>query len=378
MDGIIGMPEWFEQMWAEVSNADLTLTKEKMRSDLKALSTLDKGVELIRVIINSYGGDVNHALSMHDLLVQHPAKVETIVGGMSASAATLIAQAASPGMRKISENAFYLAHRARGCASGTVTVIQAYASMLGKIDERIAAIYARHSGRSAQDHLTEMSLGNEEGEWLTAEETKDKGYADQVIEMVGLPASAMARYGEELLRQSGIYKLPQGYLPAEPANSRLEGMFSKIISMLTPTALPEPKQATMLTKSTHPALLNALGFETLIVDEQEGAHLQAFALTAIEARLAALPVELAPALNLAVLLEASQLLPGATQEATIQAVADEITRLRQLPGAVIPRTQHEEDPLTPEPVAPWEDPNRSYNQAIKGLRPVQRRHPKPA
>src|SRR5699024_7109121 len=70
----------------------------------------------ITVNINSPGGLVNDGLAIHDALAQHPARIVTKVYGMTASAATIIAQAGD--QRLMSRNALYLVHQAWGMALG--------------------------------------------------------------------------------------------------------------------------------------------------------------------------------------------------------------------------------------------------------------------
>lgn len=396
IEGIIGMPEWMEQWFTEVDNPDLTLTKEKMRADLKALKGLDEDVELINVIINSPGGFVDHAITIYDLLVSHPAKVKTIIGGMSASAATIISHAADPGMRYISDTAFFLPHRARGYASGTVSDIQSYANTLAKIDERIAKIYSRHSGRSIEEHLADMSKANEEGEWLTAEEAVAAGYADERTNVAELPAAATARFGREALAAAGIKNLPTGYAAdSDPTGvlskwiARLETTMNKGLSALekavTPTALPQPKTVIMLTKATHKNLLNALNLDQLEQDEQKGVYLNPEQLTTLQNALASAATAQVTA--------ETTLNERNTQLAELQAAAGlevedssspadnhtalvaEINRLRELPGAAVPRTRAAGDPGSEQGVPVWEDPDRDYNKALVGLRPKQTRVP---
>ena len=85
------------------SDQDSKNTKEKMKKELKKIA--DIKAKNIVVNINSLGGDVNHGLAIHDLLAQSKAKVTTNVNGMTASVATIIAQAGN--VRKISDNAFF-------------------------------------------------------------------------------------------------------------------------------------------------------------------------------------------------------------------------------------------------------------------------------
>ena len=77
----------------------------------------------IVVDIRSTGGDVNDALLIHDALCSLDAHITTRCYGYTASAATIIAQAASPGCREISANALYLIHTAICAAEGNAAEI---------------------------------------------------------------------------------------------------------------------------------------------------------------------------------------------------------------------------------------------------------------
>ncbi len=106
IEGTIGVPEeWqFEEPDARVA------TYERFRDTLRRIAE----IEAPEVVVNirSTGGDVNDALLIHDALRQLPARVTTRCYGYTASAATIIAQAASEGCRLLSANALYLIHTA--------------------------------------------------------------------------------------------------------------------------------------------------------------------------------------------------------------------------------------------------------------------------
>ena len=88
IEGTIGVPEeWqFEEPDARVA------TYERFRDTLRRIAE----IEAPEVVVNirSTGGDVNDALLIHDALRQLPARVTTRCYGYTASAATIIAQAA--------------------------------------------------------------------------------------------------------------------------------------------------------------------------------------------------------------------------------------------------------------------------------------------
>lgn len=143
IEGTIGVPEeWqFDQPEARVA------TYEKFRDTVQRIAGID--APQIVVDIRSTGGDVNDALLIHDALCSLDAHIITRCYGYTASAATIIAQAASPGCREISANALYLIHTAICAAEGNAAEIAGKLDLLRQTDTRIAAVYAARSGRPA-------------------------------------------------------------------------------------------------------------------------------------------------------------------------------------------------------------------------------------
>lgn len=75
--------------------------------------------------------------------------------------------------------------------------MEARAELLRKTDERLAHLYAMHSGREAEEFASLMAENNGEGRWLTAEETLQAGLADKIIDNVFV--GSLVPEGEEVL-----------------------------------------------------------------------------------------------------------------------------------------------------------------------------------
>jgi len=191
IDGIIG-----EDFFEEGDN-----TKQAMRNQLKAVDSIQ--ADRIVVNISSLGGDVDHGLAIHDLLASHPAQVETNVIGMTASAATIIAQAGD--VRKMSDNGLYLIHKAWTIGMGNANDFEALVGDLRKLDERIANIYSKRSGFDKDDFMSLMNESNGDGIWISADEAKEYGLIDEITE----PMKAAA-YSLKDFRKAGI-KAPENY-----------------------------------------------------------------------------------------------------------------------------------------------------------------------
>ena len=187
IEGTIGIPEeWqFDDPEARVA------TYERFSGVLQRIA----GIEAPEVVVNirSTGGDVNDALLIHDALRQLPARITTRCYGYTASAATIIAQAASAGCREISANALYLIHTAICSTEGNAAEIAGKLDLLHQTDERIAAVYAARSGRPAAEFETLMAENNGNGRWLSPEEAVAAGLADKVVETTERPAPSLAR-----------------------------------------------------------------------------------------------------------------------------------------------------------------------------------------
>lgn len=191
IEGTIGVPEQhqFENASTRVATFE-TFRKEVARiAEINATNVV--------VNIRSTGGDVNDALLIYDALQGLDARITTRCYGYTASAATIIAQAANEGCREISTNAMYLIHKSTCAIEGNSASLEARAELLRKTDERLAHLYAMHSGREAEEFASLMAENNGEGRWLTAEETLQAGLADKIIDNVFV--GSLVPEGEEVL-----------------------------------------------------------------------------------------------------------------------------------------------------------------------------------
>ena len=176
IEGVIGVPE--ESQFDNASSSVATF--EAFRQEVERI----KRVAATSVVVNirSTGGDVNDALLIYDALQSLDAKITTRCYGYTASAATIIAQAANEGCREISSNALYLIHNSCCAIEGNASSLEARAELLRKTDERLAHLYAQHSGHAVEEFVALMAENSGEGRWLTAEETLAAGLADKIID----------------------------------------------------------------------------------------------------------------------------------------------------------------------------------------------------
>lgn len=174
IEGTIGVPE----TWQFDEPAERVATYERFRETVARIAAID-APEVV-VTIRSTGGDVNDALLIHDALRQLGGRITTRCYGYTASAATIIAQAASEGCRELSANALYLIHRASCAAEGNADDLGAQLELLHTTDERLAALYAARSGRPAGEFEALMAENGGNGRWLSPDEAIAAGLADRI------------------------------------------------------------------------------------------------------------------------------------------------------------------------------------------------------
>lgn len=211
IDGLIGIPEG----WAFDDDTQRAATYDSFRSQVDRIGR--SGARRIEVNIRSVGGNVHDALLIYDALcalAADGAEITTSCHGYVASAATVIAQAATSGRRLVSENALYLIHNATAVLEGNSLDAGRTARLLDKTDERIAQVYADRSGLPAGHFRELMAREGGRGEWLSAAEAVTAGLADRVSRRS--PLAAVRDRVADTVRNLFGTPAPLPALPAVP------------------------------------------------------------------------------------------------------------------------------------------------------------------
>ena len=198
IEGTIGLAE-SEQF---ANSAHSIATYERFREEIDNI----KSIEANEIIVNirSTGGDVNDALLIYEALTALDTKIITRCYGYTASAATIIAQAASKGCREIASSALYLIHLSSSVIEGNAADMAERIELLQKTDERIAQLYAQRSGREKESFEVLMAQNGGRGRWLSPEEVVDAGLADTIIG------------GDESVKSRGLWaKVKEWFLPSD-------------------------------------------------------------------------------------------------------------------------------------------------------------------
>jgi ATP-dependent Clp endopeptidase proteolytic subunit ClpP len=141
---------------------------------MRDLAALEGDIELH---LNSPGGDVHDGIAIYNQLRQRPGVVAVVVDGLAASAASFIAQAASPGKLGIAPHAQMMIHLGFGMGIGNAADMRAYADLLDKASNNIAGIYADRSGKPAPYWLERMEAET----WYDDHEAVAEGLADYIV-----------------------------------------------------------------------------------------------------------------------------------------------------------------------------------------------------
>lgn len=183
---IIG--DWIDEIINEYWGMQATLTAKAF---LEQLSNLDPAVKTILVHINSPGGDVfaaaNIANALRDQQVSKGRTVETIIDGLAASAASVIAMAGSK--VSMADNALMMIHQPWSMAVGNAAEMRKQADVLDACTRSIVATYKWHSTLNDAEITTLM----DDETWMSADEAVTYGFATDTIEGLKAAASIDAR-----------------------------------------------------------------------------------------------------------------------------------------------------------------------------------------
>jgi ATP-dependent Clp protease, protease subunit len=132
----------------------------------------------IRIFINSPGGHVESGDSIHDMIRFIKPEVKVIGTGWVASAGAHIYLGAKKANRLCMPNTRFLIHQPLGGAGGRATDIAIEAKEIIKMRRRINEIIARETGQP----LERVEKDTDRNYWMSAEEAKEYGLVDRIIE----------------------------------------------------------------------------------------------------------------------------------------------------------------------------------------------------
>ena len=132
----------------------------------------------IYMYINSPGGVVTAGIAIYDTMNYIKSDVQTIVIGMAASMASVLASSGAKGKRFGLPHSEVLIHQPSGGAQGQQTEIEIAATEILKTRKMLNGILAKNSGQD----LATIQRDTERDHYFTAQEAVDYGLLDAVMD----------------------------------------------------------------------------------------------------------------------------------------------------------------------------------------------------
>ncbi|TDC61833.1 ATP-dependent Clp protease proteolytic subunit [Actinomadura sp. GC306] len=132
----------------------------------------------ITLYINSPGGVVDAGMAIYDMMQFVPNDISTVAMGMAASMGQTLLCAGTPGKRYALRHARVVMHQPHGGIGGTASDIRIQAEQSLYLKRTLAERTAFHTGQS----LEQIEADSDRDAWFTAEEARDYGFVDHVID----------------------------------------------------------------------------------------------------------------------------------------------------------------------------------------------------
>lgn len=174
MDRIIFLGEAIDDHIANIIQAQLLF-----------LQSIDSKRD-IQIYINSPGGVVYAGLGIYDTMQYITPDVATICTGMALSMASVLLASGTAGKRAALTHSRIMIHQPLGGVQGQASDIEITAREVLKLKEELYRILAKHSG---QEYETIHNAADRDY-WMIAQEAKEFGMIDEILENSGESASA--------------------------------------------------------------------------------------------------------------------------------------------------------------------------------------------
>jgi len=132
----------------------------------------------IYLYINSPGGLVTAGLGIYDTMQYVKPDISTLCIGQAASMGSFLLAAGTKGKRFSLPNSRIMVHQPSAGFQGQATDIEIHANEVLALKKRLNEIYAKHTGKSADEIKTALERDN----FMTADVAKNFGLIDAVVE----------------------------------------------------------------------------------------------------------------------------------------------------------------------------------------------------
>lgn len=132
----------------------------------------------IHLYINSPGGPVSAGLAVYDTMQFVKPDVSTMCVGQAASMGALLLAGGADGKRYCLPHSRVMIHQPLGGFQGQATDIDIHAREILKVRDRLNSIMSKHTGQT----LEKVESDTERDNFMSAEEAKDYGLIDEVLD----------------------------------------------------------------------------------------------------------------------------------------------------------------------------------------------------
>ena len=180
-------PSWFGMRNAENGAADISIIGDiggfgigfgEFKRSLDALGT----PKVLKISVNSDGGDVYTGFAIYNSLMRHPARKIVTVEGLAASMGSVVAMAGDE--RIMPRNATMMIHNPVGSISGESPQIIKFGESVAKMRMNIASAYADATLMPVDELLRMMDAQT----WIGAEDALKMGFATKIEKPMDIAA----------------------------------------------------------------------------------------------------------------------------------------------------------------------------------------------
>ncbi|WP_432138063.1 ATP-dependent Clp protease proteolytic subunit [Streptomyces sp. bgisy154] len=168
------------------------VSANRVCAQLLILSAEDPHTD-IGLYINSPGGSVHAGLAVYDTMRLIPNDVVTLAMGFAASMGQFLLSVGTAGKRYALPNARIMMHQPSAGIGGTTADIEIQAQNHEFTKRTIERITAEHTGQTPQS----IARDGDRDRWFTAEEAREYGIVDRIVESLAdvRPVAARRRTG---------------------------------------------------------------------------------------------------------------------------------------------------------------------------------------
>ena len=137
----------------------------------------------ISLYINSPGGSVTAGMAIYDTMKYSPCDIATYGMGLAASMGQFLLSGGTKGKRFALPHARIMMHQPSAGVGGTAADIAIQAEQFAQTKREMAELIAEHTGQTFE----QITKDSDRDRWMTAQQAKDYGIVDHVIESVNGP-----------------------------------------------------------------------------------------------------------------------------------------------------------------------------------------------